>query len=994
MLSRETIPRPRPGIRRVVIIVLVALLVLIPVLRWLATFWTDYLWFDSVGLTDVWRTLIFTRLSLVFAASLVAIGLLWLNLLLADRLSPRTGLMNPTPDEEIVERFQEWVEPRIGRLRLLVAGFFGVLIGLAAGGWWEDFLLFRNSTDFGVTDPVFNNDISFYVFRLPFIRDVYGWTFQFFVVTILIVAALHYLNGGIRFQGEGQGVSGGVKVHLSVLLAILAILKAIGYQLDKYDLLYSDRGAVFGATSADISARLPALNLLILISVAAAILLLINIRFQGWTLPAVAVGLWLATSILVGGVIPAAVQRFSVEPDELNKELPFVERNIEFTRNAYDLEDVEVVSFAADTDSDGNFLEIDAADIEDNRDTIDNLRLWDPAVLRVTYRQLQELRTFYKFEDVDVDRYFLPGGLSQVMLAARELDQDNIPGTGWVNTHLVFTHGFGNVLSESAEVTSEGQPDFLVKDIPPVADDPSLNVDQPRIYFGEGFDPGSFVIVGTEEKEIDFPIGAGEEAVEFNTYDGAGGIEVGSIFRRGAFALRFLDLNTLISGQLKGDSRVLMVRNIVERVERAAPFLHADADPYLVVLDGRLVWVVDMYTVTNRYPYSERAFTGRLNRTDASLPDNFNYIRNPVKAVVDAYDGDMTFYVFDDTDPIINSYQKIFPDIFTDGSEISDNLQAHLRYPEDLFRIQTDMYNRYHVIDPRTFFNDGDPWQIARDPSTAGDANQQAAPTDDSIIGEQLRARFSDDTGEYTPMVPYYLLMTLPGDDELSYLLMQPFTPENRPNMVSFVVAKSGPEEYGEIIDFELPRDRFIDGPGQVGARINQDPEIASQFTLFNQQGSRLILGNMLVVPIEDSILYVQPVYLQGEENALPEFKRVVVVYQDRQPQMRETLDEALAAVFGEGITVSDAAPGDDVDGGVLPSDVQELLEQAQAAFEEADAALREGDLATYGEKVEEAESLIAEALTQLGVGEEPEPVPEETPPTTANAEDASLSVP
>ncbi|MDH3730898.1 MAG: UPF0182 family protein [Acidimicrobiia bacterium] len=970
MLTRESIPAPRPGVRRALTILGVLLVLGIPALRWLATFWTDYLWFDSVELTSVWRTAIFTRIGLVLVASAVAALVLWLNLWLADKLSPRIGLVDATPEEVVVERFQEWVQPRARLLRVGVAVLFGILIGLAAGGWWDHYLLFKESVSFGIDDPQFGNDVGFYVFRLPFIRDVFAWAFQFIVITGLIVAALHYLNGGIRVQGNLQRVNPAVKVHLSVVVAVLALLKAVGYQLDKYELLYSTRGAVFGASSADISARLPALNLLILISVAAAIMLLVNIRIRGWTLPAVALGLWLATSLLVGGLIPAAVQRFSVEPDEINKELPYVGRNITATREAFGLTNVAVREFSERTDADGNAIPLTATDIGNNRDTIDNVRLWDPAVLRVTYRQLQELRTFYKFQDVDVDRYNIGGEPTQVMLAARELDQDNIPGQGWVNQHLVFTHGFGTVLSPANSVTSEGQPDFLVKDIPPQTADPLVEVDESRIYFGEGFEPDSFVFVGTKEREVDFPIGAGEEAVEYNTYEGAGGIELGSIFRRAAFGLRFLDLNTLISGQLTSDTKVLMVRNVTERVERVAPFLHSDADPYLVVSEGRLLWVVDMYTTTNRYPYSSPAFTGRLNRLSGSLPGDFNYIRNSVKAVVDSADGTMDFYIVDPDDPIVRAYSGIFPDLFVDGSTMSDDLKSHLRYPEDLFRVQTDMYNRYHVTDSRTFFNDSDPWQIARDPSTAGDPGTPTfleAASEAVVVREDLRARFRDEDGDlYTPMVPYYLLMKLPGESELSYVLLQPFTPAAKPNMVSFMVAKSGPTGYGELVDFQLPRDSFIDGPGQVGARIQQDQDISPEFSLLNVEGSSLILGNMLIVPIEDSILYVQPVYLQSEENALPEFKKVVVVYQQNKPRMEDTLDAALAQVFGAGTGgVTPPDPGGEVPT-ELPADVQEALEQAQLLFDEADAALRDGDLGTYQQKVEEAQALIDQALEKL----------------------------
>ena len=441
MLSREPIPlRTGSGARRLLIILGAIGIVLLLTLRQVATFWTDYLWFSSVGQERVWSTLILSRVLLVVVASLVAFALLWVNLVLADRLSPRLGVVPGGPDEEIVMRFQEWVEPRVRVVRLAVAAAFGILIGLAAGAWWEDFLLFTNHKPFGIVDPQFGRDLGFYVFRLPFYRDLFGWAFQFFLVTTLIVAALHYLNGGIQVQSTFQRVKPGVKVHISVLLAILALLKAIGYQLDKFDLLYSSQGQVFGASYTDVNARLPALNLLILISVFAAILLLVNIRFRGWTLPAVAFGLWLATSIIVGGIYPAIIQRFTVEPDELNKELPFVARNIEFTRQAYGLSDVEVRSFSA-----SETLELSA--VQANQATIDNFRLWDPTVLETTYRQLQELRTYYKFDDVDVDRYDLTEGRTQVMVSARELDLDNIPGSGWVNTHLVWTHGFGNVVS-------------------------------------------------------------------------------------------------------------------------------------------------------------------------------------------------------------------------------------------------------------------------------------------------------------------------------------------------------------------------------------------------------------------------------------------------------------------------------------------------------------------------------------------------------------------
>jgi uncharacterized protein len=959
MLSRDPTPVPSAprSRRRWLPWVAGILLVLLLTLRWIATFWTDYLWYDSVDQTGVWSTLIFTRVWMVLAASVVAFLLIFGNLLLADKLSPRSGLLPGSPDEELLARFQDWVEPRVRLVRVLVAAFFGVMIGLGAAVWWQDWLLFRFGGDFGFTDPIYNNDVGLYVFKLPFYRDLFGWGFQLILVVALVTAAVHYLNGAIQVQARRPGTSGalarvapGVKVHLSVLFAILALLKAVGYQLDKWDLLYSPRGQVTGASYTDVNAQLPALNLLIAISVVAAVILLVNLWFRGWTLPLVAGGLWLFTSLVIGGLYPTLIQRFQVVPDEVNKEIEFVAHNIEFTTRAYGLDGIEVRQFDAASD-------LDVADLQENRPTIDNIRLWDPQVLNQTYRQLQEIRTFYRIEDVDVDRYQLNGDLTQVMVSARELDDRNIPGGGWVNEHLVYTHGFGVVVSPANDVSPSGQPDFLVRDIPPVTSVGNLEVSQPRIYFGDQAD-GTFKIVGTTQQEVDFPIGSSGENIRYSTYDGEGGVQLGSIFRRAAFALRFADVDTLISGRLTNDSKVLMVRNVRERIERIAPFLEIDADPYLVVLDGRLQWVLDLYTITDRFPYSQLADTGRLGQ-GPGLPDRFNYIRNAVKATVDAFDGTMQLYVVDAEDPLIRAQQRIFPDLFEPMESMPPDLLNHLRYPEDLFRIQSDIYRTYHITDPGQFFSNVDPWQIARDPSTSR--------------RDPLRARFVDSAGdEFRPMLPYYLLMKLPGEADLSFLILQPFTPRDRPNMVAFLVAKSDPDAYGQMIDFNLPADRAIDGPNQVGALLNQDPVISAEFTLLSQGGSDVIQGNMLVVPVEESLLYVQPIYISAQSGtgaaedtqAIPEFKRVVVSYAGR-IEMRETLDAALAAVFGE--DVPDGDGGDDGDGGVVvPGSVQELLDEAAAAFADADAALRAGDLAGYADSIAEAQAAIEQARALL----------------------------
>ena len=954
MINREPIPYVSKGrFRRLLWVVIGIGFVGLIALRSLATLWTDYLWYSSVDQVGVWTTLVFTRLWLVIAAAIFAAAIFWLNLFIVDRLSPRRGVMPGSPDEELLMRYQTWVEPRSGRLRLGVAAFFGILIGLGAAAWWQNWLLFSKGGSFGVTDPVFNHDIGLYVFDVPFMRDVFGWAFQLILVLTLVVVAVHYLNGGISVQGPGKRASSGVKAHISILLALLVLLKAVGYQLDKWDLLYSSRGQVFGASYTDVNAQVPALNLLILISLVAAVILLVNLWFRGWTLPLVAVGLWLVTSIVVGGVYPALVQRLTVQPDEVNKEAPYVAYNIEFTREAYGLADVELDPFAASPD-------LSAEELAMNDPTISNIRLWDPGVLKSTYQQLQNIVTYYDIGDVDVDRYSIDGALTQVMVSARELQESGIPGEGWVTERLVYTHGFGAVLSPANNVTVQGQPDLLVKDIPPVnrSNDPSLDIEQPRIYFTDKAE-ADYVIAGTSQPEVDFPIGSSGADVATNSYDGTGGVEIGSFFDRVAWALRFGNLDTLISDRVSSGSKVLLERNIRSRIERLAPFLYGDADPYIVIADGRLKWVMDLYTITDRYPYSAPANTARLNN-EPGLPGQFNYIRNSVKAVVDAYDGTVDLYVIDPDDPVIQANEAIFPGVFRSRDELPKEIIEHFRYPEDLFRVQTDQYQLYHMTNPEQFFTVSDPWQIARDPSTS------PRPA--------LRGRFVDADGqEFTPMLPYYLLMKLPGDEELSFLLMQPFTPRGRPNMVSFMVAKSGPlEEYGRIIEYGLPSDSQIDGPAQVGNFVNQDPEISAEFTLLGQGGSRVIQGNMLVVPIEESLLYVQPIYISASDGAsstgIPEFKRVVVSF-NGQIEMRNSLSEALSAVFG----VADGNGNGTGDGetpepptGSIEEQVIELLAQADQAFQEADAAMRSGDLVTWAQKIEEAQAAIEDATRLL----------------------------
>ena len=922
----------RRGLSFIVFVVIIGF----SVARAIATFFTNYLWFDSVNLNSVWIKILLTKGALVGATSLLAFIFIFTNLRLAVRATPVMDIFESFESQDPLSRFRAWTNERFLRYRLWGSIGLSLFLGAGASQLWEQVLLFLNQQSFGVTDPVFQADVSRYVFGLPLYRLFVSWGFQLVIFTSLIIVLFFVATGALQLrQGRLPEVSSGAKAHLSVLLAFIAILKAFAYRLDSMELLYSPRGKVFGASYTDVIAHLPALNLLILISLFGAVLLLVNIKRRGWLLPATAISLWLAVSIIVGGLVPAAIQRFRVVPDELNKELPYVENHIDYTRLAYGLDSIEEKSFAASPD-------LSQDDISNNKQTVDDIRLWDPTVLAETYSQLQEIRAYYALQEVDVDRYRINGELTQVMVAARELDQTNLPAVGWVNERLQYTHGFGVVFSPANNVASQGQPDFYVKGVPATTTVAELEVEQPRIYFGESADSVEYVVVNSLQDEVDYPLSTEGQSVAYTNYSGDGGVGIGSFFRRLGFALRYSELNLLISNQLSDDSKLIMERNIVSRVKKAAPFLYTDNDPYLALIDGNLFWIIDMYTVSDKYPYAQPADTRRINE-NSGLPVNFNYLRNSVKAVVNAYDGTMNFYVVDENDPIMTAYNDIFPDLFSPKSEMSSELLDHIRYPEDLFTIQSDMYRDYHMTDPRVFYADEDPWVIPSDSSTT--------PRVATLRGEFTEIGFK-------PMLPYYLLMSLPGETDLSYLIFQPFNPENRPNMQSFLVADADPENYGQLIDFRLPKGEFVDGPSQVATRINQDPDISQIFTLLDQQGSSVIKGNLFVVPINQSILYYQPIYLQGEQNPLPEFKFVVVVFQDR-IIMSETLSEALASIFGDEL-ISDVVEESE---GESPLD---LLAKATTAFEEAQEQLQQGNLGKYQELIDQAQQYVDLAIDQL----------------------------
>ncbi|HVM54045.1 MAG TPA: UPF0182 family protein [Acidimicrobiales bacterium] len=946
--------RRRPSSRAWLVVVGAVVFFGLTSLRGIAGFYTTYLWFGELDLTGVWAGVLGSKIVLAAIFTGVFFAALLANLVIADRVAPRFRSLGP--EDELVQRYRQVVGPHAAKVRLGVAALFALLAGTGASSQWHNWLLFRNSVDFGVEDPQFGRDIGFFVFRLPFLSFLVEWAFVAVVIIAVVTVVAHYLNGGIRVQAPVQRVTPQVKAHVSVLLAVLALIKAVGYYLQRFELSFSSRGVVDGASYTDVKAQLPALELLVIISLFAVVMFLLNIRRKGWALPVIGVGLWALISVIVGAVYPAFTQKFRVEPAEIDRERPYIARNIAATRTAFGIDDVEETPFDYDE-------QLTSAGLAENAETIRNVRLWDPQFVATTFQKLQEIRSYYRFSDVDIDRYMVDGRLTQTIVSARELNPTDLPSQSWVNRHLSYTHGFGALVAPANAVTADGQPAFTLKDIPPEGT-PGLT--QPRIYYGE--ETGGYAIVKSKQREIDYQELEGTTA--FSTYAGTGGVPLSSFVRRAAFALRFADFNMLISDLVTPESRAIFIRDIGNRVRTAAPFLRYDADPYPAIVDGRLLWIQDAYTTTGRYPYAQRASIDRIPG-ESGLRSNFNYVRNSVKVVTDAFNGSMIFYVVDDEDPILKAYAKAFPDLFTPGSEVTEELRAHFRYPEDLFRVQTNMYGRYHIESPNEFYNAGDAWDISQDPGSGSPtrATQTTAPATTSTTAVTGLVA----TDREQRMDPTYLLLRLPNDTDESFLILQPFVPRSRgdrqQNLSAFMTAKSDPDEYGKLQVFVMPRGEQIDGPSLVDARAAADPVISQQITFLNQQGSEVKLGNVQVIPIENSLLYVRPLYVQSARNPLPEFKRAIVVFGDR-AVIGNTLREALTSLFGDAPGTLEQAPGGPAPGPTQPGptepgptqpgtptvpespEVQRLLSEAATAYDAAQAALRAGDLAEYQRQI------------------------------------------
>lgn len=892
-----------------------AIFMLINFSKSVVNLFTDWLWFKEVGYASVFTNILALKIELAAIAGLAFFVFLYINLLIAKKLAPPFPYVfgsQGDPLYEILKAIKSPLFMRFFNLIIFATAFvIAVGVGAAAASYWDIVLKYFNQVPFGIKDPVFGLDVAFHIFSIPFYRELLSIGFQVVILAILLTAVVHWINGGISFRPGMQRFSSHTKAHLSVLFGLFFVLLGISFKLNSYELLLSNAGVLFGAGYADIHAKLPAYTVLFYASMVAAALFLVNIYFKGWKLPAASVTVILVISIVAGGIYPALVQQYSVSPNEIEKETPYIKKAIKFTNYAYGLDKIEEKEFASEQ-------ELDLAALDRNKQTIENIRLWDWQPLGKTFNQIQSIRPYYNFMDVDVDRYLIDGTYRQVAISTRELDVDKLSETAktWLNQHLVYTHGYGVVTNRVNEFTDDGLPRLVVKDIPPKTDIDTLKVTRPEIYFGEA--TNDYVIVNTKTREFDYPMG---NKNKYSEYKGKGGVKTDSLLEKAAFAWRFNSLKLLLSDSLTNESRIIFNRNVIERVKLIAPFLEYENDPYIVIDKGRLFWVLDAYTTSNRYPYSE-PFNG-----------HDNYIRNSVKVVVDAYNGDVTFYTFDDKDPLIRAYKKAFPGLFKDDSAMPSGLAPHVRYPEMLFTIQSQMFATFHMTDPQVFYNKEDLWEVPQEKVGSEQANVE----------------------------PYYMVMKLPGEDKEKFMIMTPFTPRKKNNMIAWMTVKSDPDEYGQMLVYKFPKQKLVYGPMQVEARIDQTPDISQQLSLWSQRGSQVIRGNLFVIPIEDSILYVEPLYLQAEQTELPELKRVIVSYGSK-VAMESDLASALEAVFGKagemGQPTQDSGNATTEE---VPSSLKDLAERASQYFESAQKKQREGDWKGYGEELDKLNKTLSE---------------------------------
>jgi len=890
---------------------------------------TEGWWFSAIGFSGVFWTLVQWR-TLIWLGSFVSFALfLGLNYWFAMKVSPYSNIRVWGDASFYVNRVSRYLAP-------IIIFFISLSAAGASISSWETILKFFNATPFERNDPIFDRDIGFYIFELPFYERLQTWLFALLLMGLLVAVAVYLVKGAINLdRGWKYLIEGEPKAHLCLLLTGLSFLLAFQFWLQRYNLLYSVEGAVFGAGYTDTHARLAALKFMGIIALVLGVIFIASAARNTLLLPAVGIGLSILIYVGFHQLYPSLQQQLVVEPNELNREKPYIEHNIEFTRDGYNLEKVKPKQFPAKG-------ELDRADLSKNDDTIHNIRLWDYRPLLTTYRQLQQLRPYYTFSNVDVDRYTIDGDYRQVSLSGRELER--APSEQWVTQRLRYTHGFGLVMSPVNRVSSQGLPEFWIKDIPPQTNT-DLEIDQSRIYYGE--QTNNYIFTGTTLKEFDYPTGGDNTETQYAEQGGKGGIALNSLLRKLAYSYNLGDFRLLISDYFTSNSRIHYHRNIRERINQVAPFLRLDSDPYLTLVDGKLKWIVEGYTVSDHFPYSQPVTRMReatqilqAGSTRDLLSGGFNYVRNSVKVVVDALDGTVQLFAIDQQDPILETYQKIFPDLIRSPDAIPAELKSHFRYPLELFEIQNQMYLEYHMTNPDVFYDQEDLWRVP---------NEQ-------FKGQQQR------------MEPYYMIMRLPETQQEEFVLMLPFTPINRDNMIAWMAARSDGENYGKLLLYEFPKQELVLGPSQIEAQIDQNTEISEQLSLWDQQGSRVIRGNLLVIPIEQSLLYIEPIYLRANQGELPELKQVVVAH-DEQLVMRPSLEESLTAIFGQDNPqpVADKEPAEQE--GVVADDLMEqvpneLAQEALQVYQDAQKARQQGNWDQYGDKLQELEQIL-EQLNQ-----------------------------
>jgi len=896
--------------------------------------YTDYLWFvHDVKYPQIFGRILALRWVLFLAAAIGFFLFALVNLVIANRVAGAADAPDLAVRGGRIVRITRAVRRGTYYLLILGAGVFALFVGLSASAYWNDLMLFQNAQSFGVKDPLFGQDVGFYVFRLPFLSFVSGLVVFTTLVALVGIGAFYYFNRALGWLGGMPTFLPSVKPHMLILATLFLLSFAWYLWLARYDLVFSEHDQFFGAGYTDVHARLPILTITVFGLLIAAVLCLISLRRgAGLLLPiggfAVVLLFWIAATL----VYPPLVQRFVVVPNQLERETAYIERHLTFTRRAYKLDTIRVQPIDVRED-------LTATDLRGAEGTLENLRLWDFRPLRQVYNGLQALKPYYAFVDIDVDRYRVNGTLRQVLLSVRELNLEGLPPAAkrWQNLHLLYTHGYGVVMNPVNEATPEGQPVFWIRDLPPQTRE-FITLKNPAIYFGENLD--RYSIVRTRLREFDYPrptSEGGEENV-YTTYSGDGGVPIDGWLTRMLFAIRLSDQNILLSGDLTAESRLLFRRNIRERVQAMLPFVRWDEDAYPVIHNGEIVWIYDGYTLTRNYPYS-RPFFSR----DRGVRQ-FNYLRNSVKATIHAYTGAVNFYIADGTDPIIRAYARAYPGVFKPLSEMPAGLREHVRYPVDLFEVQARLLELYNTTDARVFFNKADAWAIARE-----------------IL----------ENNETVPMTPYYVIMQLPGEQQPRFLLTLPFTPQQRKNLVAWLVAHCDPDRYGELVLYRFPSQRLVYGPEQIDARIIQNPDIALQVNLWDQQGSQVIRGSLVVVPLGQSMLYLKPIYLRARsEGAIPELTKVVLASGDR-VVMTDTVAEGLQQLLAERggrtppRTARDGETSTQPVVPTAPADLRSLARQANRLYREAQDALKNGDWAAYGERMRRLEAILRQMAAE-----------------------------